>query len=240
MIILIEYEVLLQLVAMAFLAPIVMFIVVWLVWVPKPAKEYVYAKLLRQIVNIKADDLGILSFLRGKVRGPGNFNAKKEIVEFVPRNPEPWVAKAFSADKIPTVFSYSGKAVCVNPEMLAVLEANKILHSIRQLHKKGKINSSTLEELEKILLSKFISIEEKHGRKKEIKRVPAILLDPRILKTYVSKMISPAQIQYMQKKAYEKGYREGERPLFARAVPILIAMALFMMVLIMLLFGRTG
>lgn len=241
----IEYEMLIQLLAMAFGIPIIAFVVWWLFFVPKPAKAYAWAKLMRQVIDIEINDLGSLKFKRGKVEGAGIFRAKNDEVEFSPRNPEPWVGKRFSADKVATVFSYSGKAVCVSPETLAVLQANLNLYGDKLLNKKGKIDLSLLpENVKESLESQFLNVQATKDGKvemassgkmkgKHMKRTKAILLDPRILKYYVSKMISPAQIQYMQKKAYEKGYKEGQAPLFARLIPILIVMAMIFLGLVM-------
>ena len=249
MVIGIEYEMLIQLLAMAFGTPIIIILIWWVFFVPKPAKAYAWAKLMRQVVNIEINDIGSLIFKRGKVEGAGIFRTKKERVEFSPRNPEPWVGKRFSADKVATVFSYSGKAVCVSPETLAVLQANLELHGDKLLNKKGELDLSLLpENVRESLESQFINVEatkdgkvalSKTGKPKgkDLKRVKAILLDPRILKYYISKMVSPAQIQYMQKKAYEKGYKEGERPLLIRLVPILIAFALVLLAVSTFLFA---
>lgn len=247
MIIGIEYYTFIQLLLMAAGIPLFILWLIWVMWIPKPAKAYIYAKLLRKIVDIEANDLGILNFKIGKVGGAGIFETRKEEVEFVPRNPEPWVNKRFSADKIGTVISYSGKAVCVNPETLAVLEVNQLLHALKLLKNEGKLDTSVLpENLRKSLENQFLNIEDteihvrsgKRQKRKALKRMQAILLDPRILKTYVSKMISPAQIQYMLKKAYEKGYRDGQRPMYARLIPILIVMVLIALIFITLFFGK--
>jgi len=123
------------------------------------------------------------------------------------------------------------------------------LHGDKLLNKKGKIDLSLLpENVKESLESQFLNVQAtEHGKigltktgkmkGKHMKRTKAILLDPRILKYYVSKMISPAQIQYMQKKAYEKGYKEGERPLLIRLVPILIAFALVLLAVSTFLFA---
>lgn len=250
----IDLSVLIQMLVMAFVTPIGFILFIWFVWIPKPARTYTYAKLFRQTVAQLANDLGNIRFIRGKVEGSGVFYTKKEEVVFIPRSGEPWVNKRFSADKISTIYGYTGKALGAGPEMLATLEANQNLASTQLLEGKDEVDLSVLpDDIRKSLEANRLNVEVKDGAKGEVittqrvaaakkglKRLVVLLFDPRILRFFVSKMISPAQIQYMQKKAYEKGYKEGQRPMFARLIPIMIVMVMIVLVFVTLFGGGIG
>lgn len=232
---------------MAFATPVVFFIFFWFVWVPKPAKTYCGAKLTKQMVNIEATDAGGLRFWRGKVEGPGVFYGKKDRVSFLHRSLEPWVNKLFQADRIGTVLSYSGMAVQANPQHVALLETNLMLHGDKELNKKKKLDLSVLpDNIRKSLEPNYLNISEHTLReaeiireqeglskadKKTLGRKQVLLLDPRVLNESNTEMCDPGQLHYVRTKAYNKGFNDGQAPLLKRAIPLLMACGLIMLAL---------
>lgn len=240
----IPLDTLMQLLAMAAATPLIAWVMWWLLWVPRPAKTYCGAKLLRQDVNIEANDGGGLRFWRGKVKGPGVFTGKKkgkvEEVSFVPRSAEDWTNKRFSADRIGTWLSYSGMAVTANPKNVAVLQTSLTLHSQKTRANKADVDFSVLPaNVRESLKNCFINIHEKEEGSKETRlaRKQVLMLDPRILLHATSKMLTPDVTLYVQNEAYRKGFNDGQKPLLARALPLLFLLALVMLAIAVAMSG---
>jgi len=219
----IPLEILYTMLVIAFAAPVFFIGAIYLLWVPRPSKAYIKAKALKQHVDIDANDMGILDFNVGKIQGPGMFTNKKEFTTFIPRVPESWVNKTFSADGIRTLLSYGGKAISVSHETLAVLELNKMFAAEKSKPENKDKKEEELyrafmiehPEAQKLLsgLGEAKAVEEQgKGNKKTFLRKVAIILDPRIIKNYISKNAGGAQLKYYGKIKYNQGVAETESP----------------------------
>lgn len=220
----IPLDILLTMLVAAFGVPLIAVAFIYFVWVPKPAKAYIKAKILKQHVNIDANDMGLLEFVVGKIQGPGVFSNKKEFVTFVPRIAESWVNKAFGADGIRTILSYSGKAVSGSPETLAVIELNKLFAAEKM---KEENKNKTIEDVYKAFVEAHpearkllaglheakLNAEESESDKKSLIRKVAILIDPRNFRTYISKNVGGSQLKYLGKINYLRGVAETESPM---------------------------
>lgn len=217
---------------------LVILLLVYVGWVPKPAKTYIKAKILKLGVDINANNIGGLQFRAGKMKGPGVFQfGKRGEMNVVPRIGEGWAAKVFNADGIPTLFSCSDKAVSANPTLLATLGLNNYIAGLKKLDKyKDKNESEIYDALiaenpdAKELLESFTKNHANVPHKKkgvtEFIREVAVLLDPRDLKEYVKWNITPGQLLAVDQMAYNDGFEEGQKPLLHRALPLIALLAL--------------
>lgn len=225
----IPIDVLYTMLIAAFGIPFIVLGFIYFAWVPKPSKAYIKAKMLKRHVDIDANDMGLLDFVVGRIQGPGVFSNKEQFTTFVPRLPESWINKSFGADGIRTILSYSGKAVCGTPETMAILELNKLFGAERlrlkeenpdvtdeEIYKTFVANHPEAQKLLEGLHDAKINIdsedEAKDGKKKLLRKV-AIILDPRILRTYISKNVGGSQLKYLGKINYLRGVAETESPM---------------------------
>jgi hypothetical protein len=244
------------------------FLFMYFVWFPRASKAIVMAKLLKKDINIDINDMGVISFVKGQAEGAGIFRGGKEIIKIIPRSPEAWMNKTFACDKMKYIFSYSGKAVAVNPATLAITALNQIVNQTKNEPGNEKLTDTDAialfvkknpeaEGMVKNLLKNYASIpqyteeivevpdtgEKKKVRKlRGIERKVAILLDPRLLKEYISQAIELAQIVYVMKKEYNKGYEDGKAPILGRLIPIILVFGIVaaLIVAVMLMFGGSG
>ena len=261
----IDINTLYTLLAIAAGLPIGVSLFLYFAWFPRASKAIIMSKLTKKDLNIDVNDMGVLSFISGQAEGAGIFRGKRDIIKIIPRSPEAWMNKTFTCDKMKYIFSYSGKAVAVNPASLAIISLNQIVNQIK--NKPGNESITDQQALEYFmqknpeakniiasLRNNFASIPEyeysevvdaetgeKHKVKsqKSMSRRIAILLDPRLLKEYISQAIELAQIVYVMKKEYNKGYEDGRAPILGRLIPIILVFGIVaaMIVAVMLLFG---
>jgi len=229
---------------MAFLSPIVIVVVWWFGWVPRNARRICNAKLFKKDLFFEANDAGQIEVHYGTVEGPGMFSSGKTKIAFMPLSAESWVNKVFSFNRMRCLFGYTGKGAAVNVETLAVMQANLDLEVARLQSASKEVDAETAKKealkkwlenspddvkphvagLIQSLTSKYTNVEETTNEKnpKEPARKMAVLLDPRNLKYFISKALSPTQIQYMQKKAYLKGLNDAEKGFLSKALPLIL------------------
>jgi hypothetical protein len=245
--------------------PIGFFLFMFFAWFPRASRTIVMAKLFKKDINVDINDMGVISFIKGQAEGAGIFRGGKEIIKIIPRSPEAWMNKTFACDKMKYIFSYSGKAVAVNPATLAITALNQIVSQIKNEPGNEKLtetdaialfvkNNPEAKNMVENLLKNYTSIpqyteeeieDKETGDKKKVRKLGsiqrkvAILLDPRLLKEYISQAIELAQIVYVMKKEYNKGYEDGKTPILGRMLPIILVFGIIaaLIVAVMLMFG---
>lgn len=225
---------------------LIMFVAVYFLWVPKPAKACISAKIGKKGIDVNTTNIGGITFRPFKMRGPGIIEIKKRFeMNIYPRSPEAWAAKVFNCDGLPMVFSCSDKAVAANPEMLKILEFNQYIAAQKSLKEnEDKSEKEIFDEflknnpdaynLLKTLRTNYANVPKKEkGKKITFMREVAVLLDPRRLKDYISWNLTPAQLLAVDQTAFNDGFEEGQKPLLQRILPLILVMCIGIAIIVL-------